>query len=108
MGCLSWWVETARAGDGASACALLEAATREVEESLGLGHPGVRAASRRAEALFASLSSEERERVRTLPPPWAFACSASLDGWLAQSLARSRWLTPHPGVPKPPGAAGRR
>ncbi|KAK9827325.1 hypothetical protein WJX81_005191 [Elliptochloris bilobata] len=50
-------------GDGASACALLEAATREMEGPLGLGHPGVRAASRRAEALFASLSPEERERV---------------------------------------------
>lgn len=53
-----------RAGDGASACLLLEAATREVEQALGLGHPGVRAASRRSEGVFTSLSPEERERVR--------------------------------------------
>jgi len=57
----------ARAGDGASACALLEAATREMEERLGLGHPGVRAASRRAENLFAALSADERARVRAAP-----------------------------------------
>ena len=53
-----------RTGDGVSACLLLEAATREVEQALGLGHPGVRAASRRSESVFASLSPEERERVR--------------------------------------------
>jgi len=57
---------SARAGDGASACALLEAATREMEERLGLGHPGVRAASRRAENLFASLSADERAQVRAV------------------------------------------
>ena len=65
---LSWDAHTLLAvlctGDGASACLLLEAATREVEQALGLGHPGVRTASRRAESVFASLSPEERERVR--------------------------------------------
>ena len=61
-----------RTGDGVSACLLLEAATREVEQALGLGHPGVRAASRRAESVFASLSPEERERVR--PRSWPSGC----------------------------------
>ncbi len=37
-----------------------------MEERLGLGHPGVRAASRRAENLFASLSADERAQVRAV------------------------------------------
>lgn len=52
------------AGESASAVVLLEAAVRELEETLGLRHPGILALSKRAEAMFEALPPDVRQQVR--------------------------------------------
>ena len=46
-----------------SAVVLLEAAIRELEEALGLRHPGILALSKRAESMFEALNPEDRQQV---------------------------------------------
>lgn len=52
------------AGETASAVVLLEAAVRELEEMLGLRHPGILALSKRAEAMFEALPPDVRQQAR--------------------------------------------
>ena len=52
------------AGESASAVVLLEAAVRQLEETLGLRHPGILALSKRAEAMFEALPPHVRQQVR--------------------------------------------
>ena len=57
-----------RAGERASACALLEAAISHYEEAAGLKSAAVKSALRRAEQLLASLPDEDRQRVSSCCP----------------------------------------
>ena len=52
-------------GQVVPAVVLLEAAVRELEETLGLRHPGILALSKRAESMFEALPPQERQEVST-------------------------------------------
>jgi hypothetical protein len=64
--CSAWPNIVLLLGERASACALLEAAIRRYEETIGLKSSPIRSAFRRAEQLLASLTEDERQLVRLL------------------------------------------